>query len=112
MATPLPTVCLARRVRLLLFSHNNQELLDLGAGLSIVTAPDQIIHFAKSTEGCRKLQREGVPRIHAKPGGIFPENPRRAPQKMDLRPGEERRDKLTRTVIFVPERKDDRLARN
>src|SRR5688572_26629560 len=112
MATPLPTTCLACRVRLLLFSHNNQELLDLHAGLSIMAAPDQIVHSAKSTEGCRKLQREGVAGIHAKAGGIFPKNPRRAPQKLDLRPGEERRDKLTWTMIFVPERQDDRLARD
>jgi hypothetical protein len=68
-------MCLARSVRLLLFRHNNQELLKIFAGLSIMAAPDQIIHSAKSTEGCRKLQREGVARIQAKPGGIFPKIP-------------------------------------
>src|SRR5688572_22705152 len=112
MATPLPTTCLVRRVRLLLFSHNNQELLDLHAGFSIMAAPDQIIHSAKSTEGCRKLQREGVAGIHAKAGGIFPKNSCRAPQKLDFRLGEERRDELTRTMIFIPERQDDRFARD
>src|SRR5689334_25375084 len=112
MTTPLPIMCLARRVRLLVFSHDNQELLDFHAGLSIMAAPDQIIHSMKSTKGCRKLQREGIPGIQAKPGGVFPKNPRRAPQKMDLRFGEQRRNELARTMIFVPERKDDRLARD
>src|SRR6476660_9755922 len=97
---------------LLLFGHDNQQFLHLCAGPPVMATPDKIIHSVKSAVGRHKLQGQGIPRIQSKPSRVFPKHSCRASNKVYLCPSEERRNKFTRTDIFVPECKDDGFARN